>query len=531
MGSIKKIEYDEGEDYRFVNLEYNLIPNLHEYEVRIIDMQEKQREILSCENEIPNGEILFRVSYPKEYFDPRPLVENIIGCENSTNKNNLTIFFADSMIVERYEVYKVEGWHNYSFWGDEEHRSNRMMRADSKNKRGKKIQNGDYKLSEIIIKYATEYKVIFELPDVYDEENNTYVKNKNYISLLKNQNDEVVSYIGFDSETGYELALPVCENKEQLVDELFSQGLPELLPEIFPESQEFAWSNSDYYKSKDILQLEVFIEGAKENYQELIKTTKDQIQQIKKENMFLIELLTESGDKLVAAVVEYLGWLGFSNVILVDAKESGVLREDVQIVLEEYLFIIEVKGLGGTSTDSECSQIGKHRRRREKEYPHKEIIPIYIVNHQRYMDPRQRSTPPFSKDQIDYAQNDERGLLTTWDMHKKYKLIESGVFTKKAVREAFHKQGLLDLTPVDMQMIGKVSEYYQKPQACIVELDRIKVCVGDEIICNKDDIWVKGKVESMQVNNNCIDSAHDGEVGLVLDVELGKGYVLYKKQI
>lgn len=527
LGLIKKIEYGTGENDRFVNLDYNPIPNPHEYEVRIIDMQEKQEEILSHKDENPNGEILFKVSFPKTHFDPRPLVASII--RNKTDENNLTIFFAGSNFVEDYQIVKVEGQHRYSYLRDEKHGSNDLLRAYTKKKQGKKIQNGDHKLSDIIGKYAVEYKVIYELPKKYDRESGTSIENENYIPLLTNQNGEVVSYLGFDSETGYELALPVCKNKEQLVEELLSQGLPEIIPKMFPESQEFAWINSTYYKSKEILQLEESIEEVKKKYQERIKTIEDQIQQVKEENMFLTELLTESGDKLVAAVVKYLEWLGFSNVVLADEKESGVLREDIQIVLEKFLFIIEVKGIGGTSTDSECAQIGKHRRRREKEHRDKEIIPIYIVNHQRYMDPRQRSIPPFSEDQIDYAQNDERGLLTTWDMYNKYKLIESAIFTKKEVREAFHKQGLLDLTPTDIQMVGKVSEYYQEPRACILELDGVRVSVGDEIICNKDDTWLRGKIESLKVNDNSIESAQNGEIGLVLDIELGKGYILYKR--
>lgn len=92
------------------------------------------------------------------------------------------------------------------------------------------------------------------------------------------------------------------------------------------------------------------------------------------------------------------------------------------------------KGIGGTSTDAECSQVAKHRRRREKEHRDKEILPIYIVNHQRYIRPSLRQNPPFSDNQIDYAKNDERGLLTTWQLYNQYKLIENGIFTKKETR-------------------------------------------------------------------------------------------------
>ena len=87
---------------------------------------------------------------------------------------------------------------------------------------------------------------------------------------------------------------------------------------------------------------------------------------------------------------------------LIDGIED-VLREDIQVYDGEDLLIVEVKGIGGTSTDAECSQVAKHRRRREKENRDKNVIPIYIVNHQRYINPKSRENPPFSRDQIDYA--------------------------------------------------------------------------------------------------------------------------------
>ena len=80
----------------------------------------------------------------------------------------------------------------------------------------------------------------------------------------------------------------------------------------------------------------------------------------------LRDMLIETGQPLVTAVCDYFKWLGFLNVTLMDGSED-VLREDIQIDDGDKLYIIEVKGIGGTSTDAECSQVAKHRRKREKE--------------------------------------------------------------------------------------------------------------------------------------------------------------------
>ena len=191
------------------------------------------------------------------------------------------------------------------------------------------------------------------------------------------------------------------------------------------------------------------------------------------------------------------------------------------------MYIIEVKGIGGTSTDAECSQVAKHRRRREKENRDKEIIPIYIVNHQRYIRPSLRLNPPFSKNQIEYAENDERGLLTTWQLYSQYKLIENGIFSKKETRDSLNKWGLITLLPPDLESIGIFKEYYKHPKAGILKLNNSKIKVGDEIYAKKGEKWIRTKIVSIQVNDIDVKCADNGEVGIVTDIELEKGFELF----
>ena len=242
---------------------------------------------------------------------------------------------------------------------------------------------------------------------------------------------------------------------------------------------------------------------------------------------------------LVQAVCTYFKWLGFANVEAIDGNED-ILREDIQILEDDKLFItygkpempagkIEVKGIGGTSTDAECSQVAKHRRRREKEHRDKEILPIYIVNHQRYIRPSLRQNPPFSDNQIDYAKNDERGLLTTWQLYNQYKLIENGIFTKKETRESLDKWGLISLLPKNLIRVGIYKEYFKKPKAGILTLNNVKLEVGKMIYAKKDGKWICTSIVSIQLNDKDVDQVDNGEVGIVTDIELEKGYEIFVK--
>lgn len=527
LGIVKEIEYRQYENSRYVNLEYNLIGNLHEYKIVIIDLQNRAVDKLCTEDDFPDETLHFyQVDYPIQKFDPTPLM--MAQIPRKMNCDGLRIIFSDKDYTVNYKLVKIEQQKRVSYPKEFGESIYSTIGANASNKTGKKMKSEEHILAQTIFKYVKRYNVIFDLPTVYDSTKNKYVPDENYIPLIFNQDNEVIAYIGYDKENGFELLLPICQNKGKLIDELFSQVLPEIFPDIFPESREFQWINNEEFKPKEILVCEEKKKELKHEYEKQLEEIHMQEAKIYEKYQFLNDLLTQTGDVLVKAVCKYLKWLGFSYVQEMDGRED-ILREDIQIVDGNTLFIIEVKGIGGTSTDAECSQIAKHRRKREKENREKEIVPIYIVNHQRYVQPQLRENPPFSENQIDYAYNDERGLLTTWQLYQQFKLIEDGIFTKEETREAMKQIGLITLFPKDFYRIGKVTEYYKKPKACIINLNGVEIERGICIWAKKGEQWKKGRICSIQVDGKDVDIAKKGEVGLALDVELAKGFELFAK--
>lgn len=527
LGIIKTIKYEEYVNNRYVNLEYDLAANLHEYEIIIIDLQsDRERKICDKDEEPNNSPYLFQMNYPKTEFDPTPFIMNQI--QSQIGKKCLRIIFANSDYSEEYKVVKKVGQNQYSYPDEIIEGIYETIGANVQNKSGKKVKTEGIYLAELVEKYVSSYKVVFELPKIWNAELRKSVLDENYQPLMYNQDGEVISYIGYDGGNEYELLLPVCEQKDKLIQTLFERVLPEVLPTFFPESKEFNWLNNDEFKPIEVLECEKKKYELKKEYQDKIAEIEKHEKELLEKYKFLNDLLVETGDILVEAVCKYFKWLGYEEVILADGQEE-ILREDIQIIEEKNMYIIEVKGIGGTSTDAECSQIAKHRRKREKENRDKNIIPIYIVNHQRYMQPSLRENPPFSENQIDYAENDERGLLTTWQLYKQFKLIEAGIFTKEETKEALKKVGLITLIPDKLVSLGIIKEYYKKPKAGILYLNNIEIKVGDFIWARKGQIWKKGNIESMQINDNNVDIATEGEVGIVMNIELEKGYELFIK--
>ena len=530
LGINKIVDFGEYAEKRYVNLEYKTVDNLHEYSVIIIDLQNENetRNFINNKKEVENENYLFELTYPKRIFNPTSLVLHFM--KNNMRVPSLKIIFAGHAYTETYDLVKVLNQQQYSH--PEKHIYNvyEVIQASVISKYGKKIISANHKLSNLIMKYTSEYKAIFHLPYVWDGDSKKSIRNPNFIPLLKNQDDEVISYIGYSESSGYELLLPVCDKKDELIDELLSSYLPEILPEIFPESKDFEWIKDKDFLHKEVFEIEEEKKVVQEDYESKIQLLNNQIDEINQYYKFLNDLLTETGEELVQAICKYFDWLGFTEVKAIDGSED-VFREDLQIIDNDKMYIIEVKGIGGTSTDAECAQVAKHRRRREKEYPDKIIFPIYIVNHQRYKRPDLRQNPPFSKDQIDYALSDERGLLTTWQLYKQYKLIEDKIFTKEETRNALCEYGIISLIPRRLKYIGTYSEYFKKPKAGILILNNTKIKVGDEVYAKKDELWICTKINSIQVNNVDVEYAESGEVGLVTDIELENGYEIFKNDI
>lgn len=526
FGKYKVVDYKGYIEERFVNFDNTIADNLHEYDVVIIDLQKTIPTILCQQNEPPKSEgYMFKIKYPKKKFNPVPIVTDII--QTNVKNNCFKIIFASTPYKEEYSVVKFNSQDNYTLYDSFSQDLYDYMRVSAEIKKGRLITSVDISLSTIIEKYVKEYNAIFNLPGKLNGEH--YTVDPNYIPLLYNRDREVISYLGYQKDSGYELVLPVCDKKEELIHELISNYLPSLFPNIFPESNKFSWLKSNDFKPVALLECEAEKEKLKQKYENEILSIEEKEKSLIEANQFLFDLLTETGDRLVSAVCQFFKWLGYENVHEMDGEEE-INREDLQIVEDNVLFIIEVKGIGGTSTDAECSQIAKHRRRREKENRDKDIIPIYIVNHQRYMNPFSRQNPPFSKNQIDYAEQDERGLLTTWQLYQQYKNIEKSIFTKDEVKDTLKVLGLIPFVSSSFIRIGKVNEYFKKHNASIINLENQEIKCGDAIWAKKESELKKGIIKSIQIDGQNVEEARNGEIGIVLDVELSKGFELFVKR-
>ncbi|MCH8173488.1 MAG: dimethyl sulfoxide reductase anchor subunit [Proteobacteria bacterium] len=165
--------------------------------------------------------------------------------------------------------------------------------------------------------------------------------------------------------------------------ELFDTALPSLTPAIFPYQSQFNWIHDLDYSLPNQRDLAEEREKITNEYQDALTKHEEKANQNHEKYQFLNDLLTATGDALVSTVEEFLGYFKFSEVRNMDELNPDKLEEDLQVDYPDGLLVIEAKGVGGTSTDSDCQQISKFRFRRAQERNSTDVFALYIVNHQR----------------------------------------------------------------------------------------------------------------------------------------------------
>ncbi|MFV9483150.1 hypothetical protein ACNI3T_04890 [Christiangramia sp. ASW11-125] len=214
-----------------------------------------------------------------------------------------------------------------------------------------------------------------------------------------------------------------------------------------------------------------------------------------------------------------------------DSEIDGIKEEDIQIESDKGLLVIEVKGIGGTSKDSECSQISKIKYRRARERNKFDVYGLYIVNHQRHIPAKERENPPFTPQQIQDALNDERGLLTTWQLFRLYHTISNDIITKSEARNLLYSYGLISFKPENLTQLGVIEEVFQKGKIFILEIGENEISIEQSLFVEKNNEFKKIVIQDLQVDGESVKKASNSEVGIKSDETVKKKSKVWIKNL
>lgn len=532
LGTKVNFKYNAYRHNVYCKSNVNIPSNFHEFNIIAVDLNDNMIVPFNpidhvSESIAKKSDSLFKLSYPTNVFNPTPIgsyILNKVILESEKTTKVVIVFAGKEFSTDFSPVEVIDGGYNdlreislnnYCFINSEFLSDQKHGKIHSTNI----IKEGA--LGDLLNKYNDlEYHQLFQKPYFIDD------KTSHFTPLMFNNTSEIISFV-FKKENFTLFVFPDIKDKTGFLKEFLTNICPEYLPDLFID--DLAWLKRKEYW----LPTHETILNKKDN---LIEEYNHKLSQIDKEiglnyekYSFLHDLITETGDKLVDAVIKIMNYIGFDSVAKIDDKISnGVFEEDIQIIHNGKLLVIEVKGIFGTSKDSECSQISKIRLRRMKEKDTTNVYALYIVNNERNKPLSHRTNPPFNKIQIDDALNDDRGLLTSTALFNLYYNIESGILEKDEVKEAFFDYGLVNFIK-NFTTIGRVEKTYSQDTVASINLENAKIKIGDKLYSEINGKLLCHIVKSIQQNRIELNEVDNGITGICLDSKIKPKAILYKK--
>ena len=537
LGSVFSVEWGH-KNYgsKPILIDINIPDNLHEYHVFIHDMENPHvREYKAEEHfitHVENDEVRhLECRWPVNTLDLRPF-----GTHKLANR------FRDIAGERRIEILFVGRENIVEYWSNvirgDDHRKagtyvslNEWNLVEGKEKHGNRVLLEDNNISKMLFDgylNNVNYLRVFSLPQEYDGDEK--VTDKHFISLLSNESGECISYVFSYSDDYIKFVLPQVEDKAGLLKKLFERVIFRLFSSSFPDIESKNWIHNEFYQLPEERHVQLKIEAKRKEYEQEITKLEEEATVIRDRNLPLKQLLTESGSTLVAAVKSFLEWLGFENVIDKDETlEEGELKEeDLCFEYEGNHVFMEVKGINGTSTDAECSQIDKIVNRRMRELKTTDVHGVYVVNHQRNVEPRKRQLPPFNENQILDAVNQSRTLVYTTQLFALYSDIVNGYISKEQSRKALLQKGLANFHSY-LKSIGVPYDYFQNDTVICLDLNNTQVSEGDTLYY-KDSLHrlVGMKVLSLQQGKQSLNTCTNGKTGIKVDIKVPRNKELFR---
>ena len=536
FGSVFTIRWDKTYSHsKYVLSDVDLPDNLHEYHVFIGDTDNpNHRNYASDEHHVSNikdpEEKCLTCDSPINILDLRPygssLLSNFFN-NNSKHKRIKIVFLGaynsvvyTSSVVGYISSHPYGSFSNYDAWN--------VLYGDSKI--GNRVFLEDNKLSKMLYEgrlNEVNYFHTFNIPYVGIDDNQKV--DPGFMPLLKNENGECISYLYCTNNGSMFCVLPQVENKAALLKSLFEIILFPHFSDFFPDIEAKRWIYNVNYELPEEKAVRLKIAAKREEYEKEIAILEREAEEVNKKNEFLKSLLTGTGDQLVKSVKTYLEWLGFTNVIDKDEtlEDGEIKEEDLDLNYNGQLVLLEVKGINGTSTDAECSQVDKIVHRRIKKLHTPDVHGVYVVNHQKNVEPLKRQTPPFNDQQIDDAKAQDRTLVYTMQLFSLYSDVENGYITKEQARGCFMQPGLADFHS-RYKSLGKPYNYCKSNTVICLELSGDKIKRGDYLYY-KDSLQrlVRLKVVSIEQDNNSLESVETGKTGIMVDAKVPKGMEIW----
>ena len=232
--------------------------------------------------------------------------------------------------------------------------------------------------------------------EVEQHESKNSQKNWTIYSAYENRNDEEIGvYLNWgynfsDEDVPAFLILPPFKDYPEVITKLL-KVYARTYPKYFDEISDQEWTKNDKYYPREVSLIDDEIKQLSEEIDGKIKVFQAKKAQLKQEYSYLRDLLTESGDKLKAAVIKTLTEVFKLQAEDADESKKTGLREDIIIQDTSFPTILaEVKGTKNSCPSfTYVSQVFSNLLKERGKYP--DAIGGLILNLDRDKEPSERS--------------------------------------------------------------------------------------------------------------------------------------------
>jgi hypothetical protein len=510
-------------------LNSNIPDNLHEFQIVILDLHDDELIEYDFKDHVRgknshDSEIVFICQPPQTIFNPKPICGQWFlrpHLDEIFKKQGILIIFSNSSYVQKYQLAKIT---NRGSNLDEQYSINNYNFTSEipyfTNKFGKEmIVNENLAYTQLLKKYLPDssYDITFRHPTIYRQDLRKEIPDPMFYPFIWNEQHEIVSFIRSSQSGGVIFLFPDIKDKSSFLVELLTEVLPSIFNEIFLNYSKYKWLEDSNYELPKENELSHQKNAVIHEFEEKITSIEKEIELNHQKYECLHRLLIDDGKKLVKDVENFFIWLGFENVKNMDELHPEKLDEDLQIELDSGLLIIEVKGIGGTSKDEECSQINKHVLRRQTERGKTDVHGLYIVNHQKHLPPLKRENPPFKENQITDAENDSRGLITTWQLFNLYFSIKSGAITKEEARVNFSNAGLIEFVPKNISPLGKPERVIKEGTVILFNIST-RIQNTGELFIKRNERFYPVEICEIRKDDTKVECVDSGSVGIKINM-------------
>lgn len=503
------------------------VPNHTEQEIIVVDLKfgELDRGPQRAKHR-PDAELDLWGKCDKGFLDPRvrTAMELRASFDRIHSNGGVFIVFADKRTGISLQLGRFEA--GRGLYGDQEcvqdvwhflaELSDMKVRADL----GAEMRpaEGDTALIRLLAKYLHGASFTCTIEGGYRGGNE-------WEPLAVNKFGDAVALDRCRSDNGRAIILPQLADKAGFLNELFTTVLPELAPLLFPYIEQGKWTCWPEYELQRVLELKAKQAQIQIRAKQETQALETQIEEERKSNHWLHELIIATDAQLVKAVKIALATLGFQQVVDVDEerdREAKTRREDLQILDQTPVLIVDIKGLAGFPSDEDALQADKHAAIRMREWTRTDVVGLSLVNHQRHIPPLERENRmPFRQELLDAAVVSSLGLMTSWDLYRLVLNFQKHCWRSENVKPIFYGKGRIEAVPAHYAYIGTVAKAWTDKFGVVIENGELRL--GDRLAVEFSIEFEEVLLESMQINKLNAQLAKKGDpVGLLWPTEKPK---------